>query len=157
MQTLFDHGRLAGSSYLSILPVDQGVEHSAASSFAANPLYFDPKNIVELAIEASCNCVASTYGVLAAVSRRYAHKIPFLVKLNHNEIVSYPTQYNQTLYVSVEQAFEMGAVAVGATIYYGSLGSRSQIEEISAAFERTHKLGIMTVLWAYLCNSAFQK
>ncbi|WGO84717.1 class I fructose-bisphosphate aldolase [Arsenophonus apicola] len=157
MQTLFDHGRLAGSGYLSILPVDQGVEHSAAASFAANPLYFDPKNIVELAIEAGCNCVASTYGVLAAVSRRYAHKIPFLVKLNHNETLSYPTQYDQTLYASVEQAFAMGAVAVGATIYYGSLESRRQIEEISAAFERAHELGMVTVLWAYLRNPAFQK
>ncbi|WP_368903536.1 class I fructose-bisphosphate aldolase [Providencia sp. 2.29] len=157
MQTLFNHGRLAGTGYLSILPVDQGVEHSAAASFAANPLYFDPKNIVELAIEAGCNCVASTYGVLAAVSRRYAHKIPFLVKLNHNETLSYPTQYDQTLYASVEQAFEMGAVAVGATIYFGSPESRRQIEEISAAFERAHELGMVTVLWAYLRNSAFKK
>lgn len=157
MQTLFNHGRLAGTGYLSILPVDQGVEHSAAASFAANPLYFDPKNIIELAIEAGCNCVASTYGVLAAVSRRYAHKIPFLVKLNHNETLSYPTQYDQTLYASVEQAFEMGAVAVGATIYFGSPESRRQIEEISAAFERAHELGMVTVLWAYLRNSAFKK
>lgn len=157
MQTLFNHGRLAGTGYLSILPVDQGVEHSAAASFAANPLYFDPKNIVELAIEAGCNCVASTYGVLAAVSRRYAHKIPFLVKLNHNETLSYPTQYDQTLYASVEQAFEMGAVAVGATIYFGSPESRRQIEEISAAFERAHELGMVTVLWAYLRDSAFKK
>lgn len=157
MQTLFNHGRLAGTGYLSILPVDQGVEHSAAASFAANPLYFDPKNIVELAIEDGCNCVASTYGVLAAVSRRYAHKIPFLVKLNHNETLSYPTQYDQTLYASVEQAFEMGAVAVGATIYFGSPESRRQIEEISAAFERAHELGMVTVLWAYLRNSAFKK
>lgn len=157
MQTLFNHGRLAGTGYLSILPVDQGVEHSAAASFAANPLYFNPKNIVELAIEAGCNCVASTYGVLAAVSRRYAHKIPFLVKLNHNETLSYPTQYDQTLYASVEQAFEMGAVAVGATIYFGSPESRRQIEEISAAFERAHELGMVTVLWAYLRNSAFKK
>ncbi|HID8365785.1 TPA: class I fructose-bisphosphate aldolase [Providencia stuartii] len=157
MQTLFNHGRLAGTGYLSILPVDQGVEHSAAASFAANPLYFDPKNIVELAIEAGCNCVASTYGVLAAVSRRYAHKIPFLVKLNHNETLSYSTQYDQTLYASVEQAFEMGAVAVGATIYFGSPESRRQIEEISAAFERAHELGMVTVLWAYLRNSAFKK
>jgi len=157
MQTLFNHGRLAGTGYLSILPVDQGVEHSAAASFAANPLYFDPKNIVELAIEAGCNCVASTYGVLAAVSRRYAHKIPFLVKLNHNETLSYPAQYDQTLYASVEQAFEMGAVAVGATIYFGSHESRRQIEEISAAFERAHELGMVTVLWAYLRNSAFKK
>ncbi|EKT56348.1 class I fructose-bisphosphate aldolase [Providencia sneebia] len=157
MQTLFNHGRLAGTGYLSILPVDQGVEHSAGASFAANPLYFDPKNIVELAIEAGCNCVASTYGVLASVSRRYAHKIPFLVKLNHNETLSYPTQYDQTLYASVEQAFEMGAVAVGATIYFGSIESRRQIEEISAAFERAHELGMVTVLWAYLRNPAFKK
>ncbi|WP_419210785.1 class I fructose-bisphosphate aldolase [Providencia manganoxydans] len=157
MQTLFNHGRLAGTGYLSILPVDQGVEHSAAASFAANPLYFNPKNIVELAIEAGCNCVASTYGVLASVSRRYAHKIPFLVKLNHNETLSYPAQYDQTLYASVEQAFEMGAVAVGATIYFGSIESRRQIEEISAAFERAHELGMVTVLWAYLRNPAFKK
>ncbi|MCC8376037.1 MULTISPECIES: class I fructose-bisphosphate aldolase [Photorhabdus] len=157
MQTLLNHGRLAGTGYLSILPVDQGVEHSAAASFAANPLYFDPKNIVELAIEAGCNCVASTYGVLSAVSRRYAHKIPFLVKLNHNETLSYPAQYDQTLYASVEQAFEMGAVAVGATIYFGSIESRRQIEEISAAFKRAHELGMVTVLWAYLRNSAFKK
>ena len=120
MQSLFNHGRLAGTGYLSILPVDQGVEHSAAASFAANPLYFDPKNIVELAIEAGCNCVASPYGVLASVARRYAHRIPFLVKINHNETLSLPAQYDQTLYASVEQAFEMGAVAVGATIYFGS-------------------------------------
>ncbi|MEQ1976128.1 class I fructose-bisphosphate aldolase [Xenorhabdus sp. SGI240] len=157
MQTLLNHGRLAGTGYLSILPVDQGVEHSASASFATNPLYFDPKNIVELAIEAGCNCVASTYGVLASVSRRYAHKIPFLVKLNHNETLTYPAQYDQTLYASVEQAFNLGAVAVGATIYYGSPESRRQIEEISAAFERAHELGMVTVLWAYLRNSAFKK
>lgn len=157
MQSLFDHGRLAGTGYLSILPVDQGVEHSAAASFAANPLYFDPKNIVELAIEAGCNCVASTYGVLASVARRYAHRIPFLVKINHNETLSLPAQYDQTLYASVEQAFEMGAVAVGATIYFGSPESRRQIEEISAAFERAHELGMVTVLWAYLRNPAFKK
>jgi class I fructose-bisphosphate aldolase len=157
MQSLLNHGRLAGTGYLSILPVDQGIEHSAGASFAANPLYFDPKNIVELAIEAGCNCVASTYGVLASVSRRYAHKIPFLVKLNHNETLSYPTQYDQTLYASVEQAFNMGAVAVGATIYFGSEQSRRQIEEISSAFERAHELGMVTVLWAYLRNPAFNK
>ncbi len=157
MQTLYNTGRLAKTGYLSILPVDQGVEHSAGASFAANPLYFDPKNIVELAIEAGCNCVASTYGVLAAVSRRYAHKIPFMVKLNHNETLSYPTQYDQTLYASVEQAFNLGAVAVGATIYFGSEQSRRQIEEISVAFERAHELGLVTVLWAYLRNSAFKK
>ena len=137
--------------------MDQGVEHSAAASFAANPLYFDPKNIVELAIEAGCNCVASTYGVLASVARRYAHRIPFLVKINHNETLSLPAQYDQTLYASVEQAFEMGAVAVGATIYFGSPESRRQIEEISAAFERAHELGMVTVLWAYLRNPAFKK
>lgn len=157
MQSLFNHGRLAGTGYLSILPVDQGVEHSAAASFAVNPLYFDPKNIVELAIEAGCNCVASTYGVLASVARRYAHRIPFLVKINHNETLSLPAQYDQTLYASVEQAFEMGAVAVGATIYFGSPESRRQIEEISAAFERAHELGMVTVLWAYLRNPAFKK
>lgn len=157
MQTLLNHGRLAGTGYLSILPVDQGVEHSASASFATNTLYFDPKNIVELAIEAGCNCVASTYGVLASVSRRYAHKIPFLVKLNHNETLTYPAQYDQTLYASVEQAFNMGAVAVGATIYYGSPESRRQIEEISTAFERAHELGMVTVLWAYLRNSTFKK
>ncbi|MGJ7285845.1 class I fructose-bisphosphate aldolase [Morganella morganii] len=157
MQSLFNHGRLAGTGYLSILPVDQGVEHSAAASFAANPLYFDPKNIVELAIEAGCNCVASTYGVLASVARRYAHRIPFLVKINHNETLSLSAQYDQTLYASVEQAFEMGAVAVGATIYFGSPESRRQIEEISAAFERAHELGMVTVLWAYLRNPAFKK
>lgn len=157
MQSLFNHGRLVGTGYLSILPVDQGVEHSAAASFAANPLYFDPKNIVELAIEAGCNCVASTYGVLASVARRYAHRIPFLVKINHNETLSLPAQYDQTLYASVEQAFEMGAVAVGATIYFGSPESRRQIEEISAAFERAHELGMVTVLWAYLRNPAFKK
>lgn len=157
MQTLYNTGRLGGTGYLSILPVDRGVEHSAGASFAANPLYFDPKNIVELAIEAGCNCVASTYGVLASVSRRYAHRIPFLVKLNHNETLSYPTEYDQTLYASVEQAFNMGAVAVGATIYFGSEQSRRQIEEISAAFERAHELGMVTVLWAYLRNASFKK
>ncbi len=157
MQSLFNHGRLAGTGYLSILPVDQGVEHSAAASFAANPLYFDPKNIVALAIAAGCTCVASTYGVLASVARRYAHRIPFLVKINHNETLSLPAQYDQTLYASVEQAFEMGAVAVGATIYFGSPESRRQIEEISAAFERAHELGMVTVLWAYLRNPAFKK
>lgn len=156
MQTLYNTGRLAGTGYLSILPVDQGVEHSAGASFSANPRYFDPKNIVELAIAAGCNCVASTYGVLASVARRYAHRIPFLMKLNHNETLSYPTQYDQTLYASVEQAFDMGAVAVGATIYFGSAESRRQIEEISTAFERAHELGLVTVLWAYLRNPAFK-
>jgi len=157
MQMLFNTGRLAGTGYLSILPVDQGVEHSAGASFAANPQYFDPKNIVELALEAGCNCVASTYGVLSAVARRYAHRIPFLVKINHNETLSYPTQYDQTLYASVDQAFDLGAVAIGATIYFGSEQSRRQIEEVSAAFARAHELGLVTVLWAYLRNPAFKK
>ncbi|MFO1350905.1 MAG: class I fructose-bisphosphate aldolase [Gammaproteobacteria bacterium] len=157
LQTLFSHGRLGGTGYVSILPVDQGVEHSAGASFAPNPIYFDPKSIVELAIEGGCNCVASTLGVLGAVARRYAHKIPFMVKLNHNETLSYPLTYDQTLYADVEQAFEMGAVAVGATVYFGSAESRRQITEISEAFRRAHELGIATVLWAYTRNSAFKK
>lgn len=155
LQTLFAHGRLAGTGYLSILPVDQGVEHSAGASFAPNPIYFDPDNIVRLAIEAGCNAVASTLGVLGAVSRRYAHKIPFILKLNHNELLSYPALYDQTLFASVEQAFELGAVAVGATVYYGSHESRRQIQEVSAAFQHAHELGLATVLWAYLRNPAF--
>ncbi|MCB1784659.1 MAG: class I fructose-bisphosphate aldolase [Gammaproteobacteria bacterium] len=157
MQTLFGHGRLGGTGYLSILPVDQGVEHAGGASFAPNPIYFDPQNIVELAIAGGCNAVASTLGVLGAVGRRYAHKIPFLVKLNHNELLSYPSIYDQTLFASVEQAFDMGAVAVGATIYFGSAESRRQIGEISEAFQRAHELGMVTVLWAYLRNSAFKK
>ncbi|MES9969897.1 MAG: class I fructose-bisphosphate aldolase [Candidatus Thiodiazotropha sp.] len=156
MQTLFDNGRLSGSGYLSILPVDQGVEHSGGASFAANPIYFDPMNIVELAIEGGCNAVASTMGVLGSVARRYAHKIPFLVKINHNEILSYPNFYDQTLFASVDQAFDMGAVAIGATIYYGSEESRRQIQEISEAFQHAHELGMVTVLWAYLRNSSFK-
>ncbi len=155
LQALFAHGRLAGTGYLSILPVDQGVEHSAGASFAPNPIYFDPDNIVRLAIEAGCNAVASTLGVLGAVSRRYAHKIPFILKLNHNELLSYPALYDQTLFASVEQAFELGAVAVGATVYYGSHESRRQIQEVSAAFQHAHELGLATVLWAYLRNPAF--
>jgi class I fructose-bisphosphate aldolase len=155
LQTLFNTGRLAGSGYLSILPVDQGVEHSGGASFAPNPIYFDPARIVELAIEGGCNAVASTLGVLGSVSRRYAHKIPFLVKLNHNELLTYPTLHDQTLFATVEQAFDMGAVAVGATIYYGSLESRRQIMEISEAFQQAHELGMVTVLWAYLRNSSF--
>ena len=157
LQTLFGHGRLGGTGYLSILPVDQGVEHAGGASFAPNPIYFDPQNIVELAIAGGCNAVASTLGVLGAVGRRYAHKIPFLVKLNHNELLSYPSIYDQTLFASVEQAFDMGAVAVGATIYFGSAESRRQIGEISEAFQRAHELGMVTVLWAYLRNSAFKK
>jgi len=156
MQSLFDHGRLAGTGYLSLLPVDQGVEHSGGASFAPNPVYFDPASICELAIEGGCNAVASTLGVLHSVARRYAHKIPFLVKINHNEILSYPNFYDQTLFASVDQAFDMGAVAVGATVYYGSPESRRQIQEISEAFEHAHELGMVTVLWAYLRNSAFK-
>lgn len=157
LQSLFDHGRLAGTGYLSILPVDQGIEHSGGASFAPNPVYFDPENIVKLALEGGCNAVASTLGVLGAVSRKYAHKIPFLVKLNHNELLTYPASYDQTLFSSVNQAFDMGAIAVGATIYYGSEESRRQIIEISEAFEQAHQLGMFTVLWCYLRNSAFKK
>lgn len=157
LQTILGHGRLGNTGYVSILPVDQGVEHSAGASFAPNPLYFDPGNLVELAIEGGCNAIASTYGVLASVSRRYAHRIPFLVKLNHNELLTYPNEYDQTLFASVEQAFELGAVAVGATIYFGSPESRRQIEEVSEAFERAHELGMVTVLWAYLRNPAFKQ
>jgi class I fructose-bisphosphate aldolase len=157
LQTVFSHGRLAGTGYLSILPVDQGIEHSAGASFAPNPIYFDPENIVKLAIEGGCNAVASTLGVLGAVSRKYAHKIPFIMKFNHNELLTYPNSYDQRLFASVQQAFEMGAVAVGATIYFGSQESRRQIEEISIAFEEAHSLGMFTVLWCYLRNSAFKK
>lgn len=155
MQALFDHGRLAGTGYLSILPVDQGVEHSAGASFAPNPAYFDPANIIRLAIEGGCNAVASTLGVLGSVSRKYAHKIPFILKINHNELLTYPNIYDQTLFASVDQAFDMGAVAVGATIYFGSEPSRRQIQEVSEAFEYAHELGMATVLWAYLRNPAF--
>lgn len=157
MQSVFDHGRLAGTGYLSILPVDQGIEHSAGASFAPNPAYFDPENIVKLAIEGGCNAVASTLGVLGAVSRKYAHKIPFLVKLNHNELLTYPNKFDQRMFASVEQAFNMGAVAVGATVYYGSAESNRQIEEVTQAFERAHGLGMFTVLWCYLRNNAFKK
>ena len=156
LQTLFGNGRMAGSGYVSILPVDQGVEHSAGASFAPNPLYFDPGNIVKLAIEGGCNAVASTLGVLGVVSRQYAHTIPFLSKINHNEILSYPNFYDQTLFAGVEQAFDLGAVAIGATIYYGSHESRRQIQEISEAFALAHELGMVTVLWAYLRNPAFK-
>ena len=155
-QSLFNHGRLAGTGYLSLLPVDQGVEHTAGASFAPNPLYFDPANIIELALEGGCNAVASTLGVLGSVARRYAHKIPFIVKLNHNELLSYPNRYDQTLFASVKQAFDLGAVAVGATVYYGSNESRRQIGEISEAFAYAHELGMVTVLWAYLRNSEFK-
>ncbi|MGD9409505.1 class I fructose-bisphosphate aldolase [Thiohalocapsa sp.] len=157
LQALFGHGRLAGTGYLSILPVDQGVEHSAGASFAPNPLYFDPENIVRLAMEGGCNGVASTLGVLGSIARRYAHKIPFIVKLNHNELLTYPNSYDQTLFADVEQAFDLGAVAVGATVYFGSEESRRQIGEVSEAFQRAHELGMATVLWAYLRNSAFKQ
>lgn len=156
MATVFNHGRLAGTGYLSILPVDQGIEHSAGSAFAPNPVYFDPENIVKLAIEGECNAVASTLGVLGSVSRKYAYKIPFIVKINHNEFLTYPNKYDQVLFASVDQAFKLGAVAVGATIYYGSVESSRQIQEISEAFEYAHSLGMFTVLWAYLRNSAFK-
>lgn len=156
LQSLFNHGRLAGSGYLSILPVDQGIEHSAGASFAPNPIYFDPENLVKLAIEGACNAVASTLGVLGSVARRYAHKIPFILKINHNEFLSYPNTYDQTLFAQVEQAFDMGAVAVGATVYYGSPESRRQIWEISQAFKKAHDLGLVTILWAYLRSSAFK-
>jgi class I fructose-bisphosphate aldolase len=156
LASLFGHGRLAGTGYLSILPVDQGVEHSGAASFAPNPMYFDPENIVKLAIAGGCNAVASTMGVLGAVARKYAHKIPFIVKLNHNEMLAYPNFYDQTLFASVEQAFEMGAVAVGATIYYGSPECRRQILEISEAFKLAHELGMACILWCYLRNPAFK-
>jgi len=157
MSALFNSGRMAGTGYVSILPVDQGIEHSGAASFAPNPIYFDPKNIVELAIEGGCNCVASTLGVLSSVARSYAHKIPFMVKINHNEALTYPAIYDQTPFASVQQAFDMGCVAVGATIYYGSENSRRQIQEVSEAFEMAHELGMATVLWAYLRNSDFKK
>ncbi len=156
LQTLLSHGRLTGTGYVSILPVDQGIEHSAGASFAPNPIYFDPENIVKLAIEGGCNAVASTLGVLGAVARKYAHKIPFIMKFNHNELLSYPTTYDQTLFASIEQAYDMGAVAVGATIYFGSPESRRQIWEVSQAFERAHEMGMATVLWAYLRNPAFK-
>jgi class I fructose-bisphosphate aldolase len=156
LQTLYDHGRLAKTGYLSILPVDQGIEHSAGASFAPNPIYFDPENIIKLAIEGGCNGVASTLGVLGSVARKYAHKIPFVVKINHNELLSYPNTYDQILFASVDQAFELGAVAVGATIYYGSEGSHRQIQEITQAFEYAHSIGLATILWAYLRNPAFK-
>jgi fructose-bisphosphate aldolase, class I len=157
LQQVFNTGRLAGTGYLSILPVDQGVEHSAGASFAKNPEYFDPENIVRLAIEGGCNAVASTFGVLAMVARKYAHRIPFLVKINHNELLTYPNKYDQILFGKVRDAWNMGAVAVGATIYFGSAESDRQITEIAGAFEEAHQLGMATVLWCYLRNNAFVK
>jgi fructose-bisphosphate aldolase, class I len=156
LQQLLGHGRLGGTGYLSIFPVDQGVEHSAAASFAPNPIYFDPENIVKLALESGCNGVASTLGVLSILARKYAHKIPFVLKLNHNEFLSYPNQYDQTMYASVRQAHDMGAVAVGATIYFGAEESRRQIAEVSEAFEAAHELGMTTILWCYTRNNAFK-
>ena len=156
LQTLFNSGRLAGTGYLSILPVDQGIEHSAGASFSPNPIYFDPENIVKLALDAECNAVASTLGVLSSVARKYAHKIPFVLKINHNELLTYPNKHDQILFASVEQAWNMGAVAVGATIYFGSEESTRQIQEISEAFEFAHDLGMATILWCYLRNSAFK-
>ena len=157
LQQLFSHGRLADTGYLSILPVDQGIEHSAGASFAPNPLYFDPENIIKLAIEGECNAVATTFGVLGSVARKYAHKIPFLVKLNHNELLTYPTSYEQIMFGTVKEAWNLGAVAVGATIYFGSEDSRRQLVEVAEAFEYAHELGMATVLWCYLRNSAFKK
>lgn len=156
LQALYNHGRLSGTGYLSLLPVDQGVEHSAGASFAPNPMFFDPKHIVELAIEGGCNGVASTLGVLAIVSRQYAHKIPMILKINHNELLTYPNQYDQTLFASVDQAFDMGACAIGATVFFGSEESRRQIQEVSEAFEHAHDLGMVTILWAYTRNAAFK-
>ena len=157
LQQIFSHGRLANTGYVSILPVDQGIEHSGGASFAKNPIYFDPENIVKLAIEGGCNAVASTFGVLGAVGRKYAHKIPFVVKLNHNELLTYPNSFNQVLFGNVEEAWNMGAVAVGATIYFGSEESRRQIVEIAEAFHEAHQLGMATILWCYARNDAFKK
>lgn len=156
LQAFFNQGRLAGTGYLSLLPVDQGVEHSAGASFAPNPMFFDPKHIVELAIEGGCNGVASTLGVLGIVARQYAHKIPMILKINHNELLTYPNKYDQTLFASINQAFNMGACAVGATVFFGSEESRRQIQEVSAAFEHAHNLGMVTILWAYTRNAAFK-
>lgn len=156
LTTIFNHGRLAGTGYLSILPVDQGIEHSAAVSFTPNPMYFDPENIVKLAIEGGCNAVASTLGVLGAVSRKYAHQIPFIVKINHNELLSYPNSYDQIMFADVEQAWNMGAAAIGCTIYFGSQEANKQIQEVSQAFKYAHELGMATFLWCYLRNAAFK-
>ena len=157
LQRIFSHGRLGGTGYVSILPVDQGIEHSAGASFAKNPDYFDPENIVKLAVEGGCNAVASTYGVLGAVARKYAHKIPFLVKINHNELLTYPNKFDQIMFGTVKEAYNMGAAAVGATIYFGSDESGRQIVEVARAFAEAHELGMATVLWCYLRNSAFKK
>lgn len=157
LESIYNHGRLGGSGYVSILPVDQGIEHSAGASFAPNPIYFDPEKIVELAIEGGCNAVASTFGVLATCSRKYAHKIPFIVKVNHNEFLTYPNKFDQIMFGTVEEAWNMGAAAVGATIYFGSEESSRQIQEVAEAFEYAHELGMATILWCYLRNSDFKK
>ena len=157
LSALHNHGRLANTGYLSILPVDQGIEHSAGSAFAANPIYFDPENIIKLSIEGGCNAVASTFGNLAIMSRKYAHKIPFIVKINHNELLTYPTKYDQIMFGKVEDAWNLGAVAVGATIYFGSENSNSQIVAVAEAFERAHQLGMACILWCYTRNNAFKK
>ncbi len=157
INTIMNHGRLAGSGYVSILPVDQGIEHSGGASFAPNPIYFDPENIVKLAVEGGCNAVASTYGVLGSVARKYAHKIPFIVKVNHNEFISYPNKFDQIMFGTIKDAWNMGAVAVGATIYFGSDESARQIVEVAKAFEYAHELGMATVLWCYLRNGSFKK
>src|SRR5689334_428615 len=157
LQTLANNGRLAGTGYLSILPVDQGIEHSAGASFAPNPMYFDPENIVRLAIEGGCNAVASTIGGLGIVARKYAHKIPFIVKINHNELLTYPNKFDQIMFGSVRSAWNLGAAAVGATVYFGSMQSDRQITEVARAFEEAHNLGLVTVLWCYLRNNSFKK
>lgn len=157
LEDLYSHGRLADTGFVSILPVDQGIEHSAGASFAPNPDYFDPENIVKLAMEAGCNAVASTFGVLASVSRKYAHKIPFVVKINHNELLTYPNSYNQVMFGTIKDAWNMGATAVGATIYFGSDNSRDQIVQVAEAFEYAHELGMATILWCYLRNNDFKK
>ena len=157
LQRIFDHGRLGGTGYVSILPVDQGIEHAGGASFAKNPDYFDPQNIVELAIEGGCNAVATTYGALGAVARRYAHKIPFILKVNHNELLTMPNTFDQIMFAQIEQAWEMGCAGVGATIYFGSEESSRQIQEVSAAFAHAHELGMATILWCYLRNPAFKK
>lgn len=157
LQRLLGSGRLANTGYVSILPVDQDIEHTAGASFAPNPIYFDPENIVRLAIEGGCNGVASTFGILGSIARKYAHKIPFVVKLNHNELLTYPNSYNQIMFGSVKEAWDMGAAAVGATIYFGSEESRRQLVEVSEAFEYAHELGMATILWCYLRNSEFKR
>ena len=156
LQQMYDNGRLGGTGYLSILPVDQGIEHAGGASFAKNPLYFDPENVIRLAIEGGCNAVATTYGALGSVARKYAHKIPFILKLNHNELLTYPNQYDQVMFARVDEAYQMGCVAVGATIYFGSDNSTRQLQEVSQAFAAAHELGMATVLWCYLRNSGFK-